>query len=132
MEITVVNGSSREDVAVLRLNGNFDAAGQRKFDSAAEEAHRNGARYFIIDFSEVPFMSSAGIRSLNRLYKTLSADLSEGEQQAARKGIREGGYASPNLKLVNPNPKVQEVLKVTGLEMFLGIYRDEKEALAAL
>ena len=132
MDITVVNGNGREDVAVLRLKGDFDASGERNFDAAAGQAHRNGARFFIIDFSDVPFMSSAGIRALNGLYKTLSTDLSEQEQQAARKGIRTGGYAAPNLKLVNPNEKVEEVLKMTGLEMFLGIYKDEKKALAAI
>ena len=131
MEIAVANSNGRADVVVLRLKGNFDAAGQGKFDSASEEAHRDGARYFVINFSEVPFMSSAGIRSLNNLYKILSKELSEQDQREALRGIREGGYASPNLKLVNPNAKVKEVLKMTGLEMYLGIYRDEQEALAA-
>jgi anti-anti-sigma factor len=131
MEISVVNGNGSADVAIMRLRGNFDSEGYQIFDSAAEAAYRDGARYFVINLSEVPYMSSAGIRSLISLYKTLSKDMSEQDNQAVRRGIREGGYAFPNQKLVNPTDRVQEVLNTTGLLMYLGIYKDEQEALAA-
>ncbi len=131
MEISVTNNNGRADVAIIRLRGNFDSESYKKFDSAAEAAHRDGARYFVINLSEVPYMSSAGIRSLIGLYKTLSKDMSEQDKQAVRTGIREGGYAYPNQKLVNPTDRVQEVLNTTGLLMYLGIYKNEQEALAA-
>lgn len=131
MEVLVVNNNGNADVAIMRLRGNFDSAGYENFDSAAEAAHRDGARYFVINLSEVPFMSSAGVRSLIGLYKTLSKDMSEQDKQAVRAGVREGGYAFPNQKLVNPTERVQEVLNTTGLLMYLGIYKDEQEALAA-
>jgi len=129
MEISVINSNGRADVAIMRLSGNFDSEGYEKFDSAAEAAYRGGARYFVINLSEVPYMSSAGIRSFIGLYKTLSKDMSEQEKQAVRTGIREGGYAFPYQKLVNPTDRVQEVLNTSGLVMYLGIYKNEQEAL---
>ena len=131
MDISVSNINGTVPVTVLRLNGDFDANSYRDFDQAAQQEIDKGAQNFLVDFSRVPFMSSAGIRSLNALYKQLHAGLSEEEQKAARKGIREGTYAAPYLKLVNPSDKVCDVLKMTGLEMYLGVYDDEAQALAA-
>ncbi len=130
MEITVNNLNGKVPVTALRLNGDFDVSSYKDFDKAAQNELDNGAQYFLVDFSDVQYMSSAGIRSLNALYKQLHAGLSEDEQIAARKGIREGNYAAPYLKLLNPSDKVFEVLKMTGLEMYLGIYDTEAEALA--
>jgi anti-anti-sigma regulatory factor len=130
MEITVHNLDGKLPVTVLRLNGEFDGSSYADFDKIAQNELENGAQNFVVDFSEVPYMSSAGVRSLNTLYKQLHAGLSEEEKDAAKKGIRSGSYAAPYLKLVNPSDKVCEVLKMTGLEMYLGIYNTEAEALA--
>jgi len=130
MEIKVSNLNGKLPVTVLRLNGDFDSSSYRDFDKTAQNELDNGAQNFVVDFSDVPFMSSAGVRSLNALYKQLHAGLSEDEKNAAKKGIRSGSYAAPYLKLVNPSDKVFEVLKMTGLEMYLGIYDSEAEALA--
>jgi anti-anti-sigma factor len=131
MEITISNINGKLPVTVLHLKGDFDGSSYKDFDTTAQNELDNGAQNFIVDFSSVPFMSSAGVRSLNALYKQLHAGLSEEEKDAAKKGIRAGSYAAPYLKLVNPSDKVFEVLKMTGLEMYLGIYDTEAEALAA-
>ena len=47
------------------------------------------------------------------------------------KGLRDGTFKSPHLKLVAPNPTVHEVLKVSGFDMYLEIHRNLKEALAS-
>ena len=115
----------------MRLSGDFDTNSYKAFDDTAQDEIDNGSLNFLVDFTDVPFMSSAGIRSLNALYKQLHTGLSEDEKAAARKGIREGDYAAPHLKLLNPSDKVCDVLKMTGLEMYLGIYEDEAQALAS-
>ena len=131
MDIIVANLNGKVPVTALRLNGDFDSSSYKDFDQVAQNELDTGAQYFLVDFSNVRYMSSAGIRSLNALYKQLHAGLSEEEKIAARKGIRGGSYAAPHLKLVNPSDKVLEVLKMTGLEMYLGIYDNEQEALDA-
>lgn len=131
MEITVNYVNGNVPVTVLRLDGDFDSSSYADFDRTAQSEIKNGAQYFLIDFSNVPFMSSAGIRSLNSLYKQLHVSLSDEEQKAARKGIREGDYAAPFLKLLNPSDRVCETLKMTGLEMYLGVYDTEADALVS-
>jgi hypothetical protein len=47
------------------------------------------------------------------------------------KGIRDGTFKSPHLKLVNPTAHVLEVLKLTGLDMFLEVHHSVSEAVAS-
>ena len=48
-----------------------------------------------------------------------------------KQGLRDGTFKSPHLKLVNPTRHVREVLSMAGLDMFLEIYPNLKDALAS-
>jgi hypothetical protein len=61
----------------------------------------------------------------------LRAETSDAENDAMRQGMRDGSYKSPNLKLLNPSPKVLQVLSMAGFDMFLEVHRDLKKAVAS-
>jgi len=90
----------------------------------------NGAKDILVDLSGVAFMSSVGIRSLSKLYDLVHAGESE-EKKAVYKGILSGTYKAPHLKLLNPNRRVFESIKLIGLDMYIDIIKDEPEAIAA-
>ncbi len=79
---------------VMILEGKFDSPGSIDFDNSLAGLERD--RYFILDFSEVKYLSSAGIRSLLNIEKT---------QRGFKKKVI---YAAMNAS-------VQQVLKLTGL-----------------
>jgi hypothetical protein len=48
-----------------------------------------------------------------------------------RKGLSDGTFKSPHLKLLNPSPRVLDVLSIAGVDMFLEVHRNYKDALAS-
>lgn len=102
-----------------------------QFESAASEAIKNGASNLLIDLTDVQFMSSAGIRSINSLYYRLHPKVSDESEKLIHQEIRKGTYEAPHLKLLNPQKRILDSIKMVGLDMYLGIYSDEFEAIAA-
>jgi hypothetical protein len=51
--------------------------------------------------------------------------------EAVKKGILDGSFKSPHLKLLNPKPDVSKVLKMTGVDMYIEVYRSQKDAVAS-
>jgi anti-anti-sigma regulatory factor len=76
----------------------------------------------LLDLSQVPFVSSAGIRGLHYVFNLLRTDQVAESDQAISKGLRDGTFRSPHLKLLNPNEHVRNLLKTTGYDMFLEVH----------
>lgn len=129
MEITVTEEQARVPVTVFRLDGELTS--EDTFSAKVREAHQAGTRNMLIDLSEVPYMSSAGLRALHAAFTLLRSESPEESDAAMRKGITAGTFTSPHLKLLNPNKHVLEVLKTAGYDMFLEIHHDYKKALAS-
>lgn len=79
---------------LMNLSGKFDSPGSLDFESVLSELNRD--RCFLLDFSEIKYLSSAGIRSLLNLEKT--------QRNRKQKVV----YATLN-------SSVLQVLKLTGL-----------------
>lgn len=131
MEITITQFTGQVPVTLMHLKGDLDASTSDAFSAAADQAITAGAKNILVDLSEVPFLSSAGIRALHGLYTQLHPVSSEQSQAEVYQGISAGIYAAPHLKLLHPNRKVEEVIKMAGLDMYLKSYQDEAEALNA-
>lgn len=128
MDITVTQTQARVPVTILRVQGKFDGETDKQFDEVAWPAIMKGGTHdMLIDLSEVPYMSSAGLRSLNSVYKLLHSP----EERNAAAPSSGAKYKSPHLKLVNPPERVMQTLIMGGFDSFLDIYPTEQEALAA-
>jgi anti-anti-sigma factor len=131
MQLKVSTEKARVPVTVVQVEGNIDSASYTAFLAGAEEAIKGGARHMLIDLTKVPFVSSAGLRAFNILLgklRELTPDISEEEMH---KGINDGTYKSPHLKLLSPSRETTTVLDSSGFSMFIEIFRDMKSALAA-
>jgi len=120
-------------VTVMHVDGNIDSSTYAAFQSKADELIDNGAHFVLVDLSHVDFVSSAGIRSLQHIYDRLrnlhpASDLSD---EDVKKGIREGTYKSPFLKLLNPSTETVGTLELTGFTMYIDIFTDKDEAIAS-
>jgi len=76
-------------------------------------------------------MSSAGLRTLHGLFELLRGDSPAESSEAMRKGLADGTFKSPHLKLLNPSPRVREVLKISGYDMFLEVHTSLERAVAS-
>ncbi len=131
MEIFISELQGRVPVRKLHLKGDLDANSADYFNKSAEQVVAEGSTNILVDMSEVPFMSSAGIRSLHALYTKLHPMGSEQDKDSVYKEVSAGTYSAPHLKLLNPNRKVAEAIKMSGLDMYLKVYQSEQEALSA-
>jgi anti-anti-sigma factor len=131
MEITVSNQFARVPVTVFHIKGDIDTNTAGQLQEQAEQAIQGGTHYLLLDLSEVPYVSSYGIRAISHIFSLLR-DQSAGDDDASlSKGLRDGRYKSPNLKITNPSKPVLNVLSATGMDMFLEIHNNLHEAVTS-
>jgi ABC-type transporter Mla MlaB component len=118
----------RVPVTIFHLKGDLDGNTYEQLQSKADEVFQAGTRYLILDLSQVPFISSAGIRGLHYVFNLLRTDSVLESDQAISKGLRDGTFKSPHLKLLSPNQNVGNLLKVTGYDMFLEVHYNSDDA----
>ena len=133
MEINVSTQNGRVPVTIMHIDGNLDSSSYNKFQTRAEELIKSGARYILVDLAHSPYVSSAGFRVLSKIFKELNAihpdsNLSE---QEMKKGISDGSYKSPYLKLLNLSNETKTVFTTTGFDMYIEQYDDLKTAIAS-
>jgi len=131
MDIDVTEQQGQVPVTIIKVKGNVDASTYEAFQVVAESEFDKGARYVLLDLSEVVYISSAGFRAVSQIFKLLRSQLSVSAQVQMSQGLRDGSYKAPNLKLLGPNPRVLDALKLAGFDTFLEIYEDLETAVAS-
>jgi anti-anti-sigma regulatory factor len=131
MEIVVSQMQGRVPVTVFQIKGNIDANFYDQLVAQAQAAFEAGTRDLILDLTQVKYMSSSGLRALHSIFVMLRSSAPGESDEAMKKGLSDGTFKSPHLKLVNPSPAVRDVIKTTGFDMFLEIHRNLKEAVAS-
>ena len=133
MDIQVTTENGRVPVTVMHVDGNIDANSYDEFQSKAEELIEGGARHLLVDLSNSPFVSSAGLRALHHLFNKLRAKDTDSSMSEAevRRGISAGTYKSPHLKLVNLSKETKTAFELSGFDMFIETFDDKQAALAS-
>lgn len=126
MEISMWNEQAKVPVTVFHLKG--DLASEEPLETRAKEAFEAGGRDFLLDLTDVPFVSSAGLRALHSVYMMLR-DADPADAEASAKGLARGTYKSPHLKLLNVSRNAKKALSVAGYDMFLDMFDSRQKAL---
>jgi len=129
MDINVSKVQANSPINVMRLDGNLDSISAVQFDNKLAELIKGGCCDLIIDLSDVKFLSSAGIRSINEAFYALHPYDKQEFKEKISPGIRKGTYTAPHLKLVNPSKQVRKTLTIVGIDMYIEIYDTEKDAI---
>src|SRR5688572_7139811 len=95
-----ISRTQRPDALELRLRGRLDANWADYVGKALDEAVRAGSHRIELNFSQVDYLSSAGLRVLFRFYKVLKA-------------------VHGSLTITEPSGFVSTVLKMAGFERML-------------
>ncbi|MFN8458236.1 MAG: STAS domain-containing protein [Anaerolineae bacterium] len=131
LQITVSEEQGRVPVTIFQLNGAIDANSFELLETQARQSYEAGTRNLLLDLSKVSYISSAGLRTLHIIFVMLRGDTATESDETIKKGLRDGTFKSPHLKLLNPPPAVLETLSLMGFDMFLEIHHHLKEALAS-
>lgn len=131
MEITVSFHQANEPVALMNIKGNVDASNYIKIVNKAQEIYNNPVRNLILDLSEVPFISSAGLVAIHKIALIYSGGKQEVEQEGkeTRPDFTHNANARKRVKLLNPQPDVDKTLETTGLKLFFKVFDNLDTAL---
>ena len=128
MEISVSIEQAKEPIAVMRLKVSLDASNFLEVVTKAQEIYQKPARNLIIDLSEVPYISSAGLVAIHKialLYSGVSQELEEN----TRPDFTHSSTARKHVKLLSPQPAVDQILDTAGLKLFFKVFNDLDSAL---
>ncbi len=100
----------QNDISIFRLNGRLDSNTSPEFEGKILETIENGVTKLIIDFGALEYISSAGLRVVNKTLRQLKP--SEGK-----------------LVLCYMQDYVREVFEIAGFDTFIPIVSDMDEAL---
>lgn len=99
-----------DKIIILRLLGRIDASSSSVLQEKLTALFNEKRYVILLDFSNIDYLSSAGLRVLLSFTK-----------KCKEKGGRLGIFSI--------NEDVMEVIKLTGFDKILNIYKKEKEAL---
>ncbi len=107
-----ISTRTSNDVQIVAIAGSLDSTTSPEAKKAID-AVLAGARKVVLDFTELDYISSAGLRVL----------------LGAAKQLRVAGGA---LRIFGLNQSVREVFEISGFSAILTVYPSESEALGAM
>lgn len=131
LSISISQKQGRVPVTVFHVKGEINFNTYEELEAKAQEAFNGGARNLLLDLTDVTYISSAGVRAIHAVFVMLRSAAPGESDEAISKGVRDGTFKSPHLKLLNPSANVFEVLKTMGIDMYLEIYHDLDQAVAS-
>lgn len=108
-----VEEDTNGDKKVIRLDGRLDASSTPGLEKKLNDVIAKGGKALALDFTQVTYLSSAGMRLLLAMTKRF---------QVENKGF----------VVFSIHDDVMEIIKMAGFERVLKIYNNEAEAMAAL
>jgi anti-anti-sigma factor len=102
-------------VTVFRLSGWLDAQSEEQLLEAARTTYDAGARYLLIDMTDLDTLTSAGMRALQKVYQIFTP--------------KEDQFKMAHLKLCNAPPQIYNVLGITGFLQNIPMYESQDAAL---
>ena len=135
MQITISTQQGNVPVTVVQPHGDVDASNYAELVSKVEVTQKEGSQDFLIDLSEVPYMSSAGLVALHSISIMLRGEKPADPQSGwtALKSMdrsRERGMQK-HVKLLNPQQFVADTLDKAGFTQFFEIFTDLNKAVAS-
>ena len=131
MEIKVDTKNARVPVTVMTVSGAIDSVTYEEFQASADELIARGSLYFLFDFANASFISSAGLRALHNVFNKLRVLHKDMDDDQLRKKMSLGEYKSPYLKVCNLSSQAREVFELSGFETYIEIYEDLSTAIAS-
>lgn len=130
MHITFSKATGRVPVTIIRVDGQLDGQSYTQLIDKARELFKDGARDFVIDMSDLTYISSAGLVALHSV-----ALLTNGEQLpdteagwSAYRSVKNSATVQSHIKLLNPRDEVRSVLEMVGFNRVFMIFTDLDEA----
>ena len=132
MNISVSTEAGRVDVTVLRVEGQLDGQSYQNLIEKAKELFNAGAHDFLLDLTDLTYISSAGLVALHSIALMLKGEEMPDTEHgwSAYRSMGRGSEAGmqAHIKLLNPRDEVRSVLEMVGFDRLFEIFNDRNEA----
>lgn len=115
LKITKEQVQGRVPVTVYHLQGWLDAQSEEQLLAAARDTYDKGARFLLLDLAQVDTLTSAGMRSMQKVYRLFTPS----DEQ----------YKVVHMKLCNAPPQIHHVLGITGFLQNIPNFESQQAAL---
>ena len=126
LSITSSQAEGKASVTVFHLDGRLDASGEDTLCEHARQAYDQGVKGLVLDFKDLTYISSAGLRALHKIFRMCTP---VEEIETARKAGEP--YKTPYFKIAAARPEVYSVLNIAGFLHNIPFYPTMEDALAS-
>jgi anti-anti-sigma factor len=132
MNISISQAQGNVPVTILKLDGQLDAQNCQELVTKAQELYNGGAQDFLLDLSDLTYISSSGLVALCSV-----ALLARGEKlpnaEAGQPPSRPLVHATEagtqkHIKLLNPRAEIMHTFDIVGLGTLFEVFTNLDEA----
>jgi anti-anti-sigma factor len=133
MNISVSQAQGSVPVTVIKLDGQLDGQNFQELITKAQELYAAGTRDYLLDLSELTYISSAGLVALHSIALMARGeelpDLEGGWSAYRSMGRSSEAGVQKHVKLLNPRSEIMNVLDMVGFSSVFEIYTGRDEAI---
>lgn len=121
-----INKIVENNICTLEISGRIDTQTSIEFQKVLDEILKVNIINITLDFKNVEYMSSAGLRTIlyaQKKINSMTSDISENENiiKNSDKKNNNVGEKTPKLNIINVNDEVYEVFEMTGFTDFINV-----------
>ena len=128
MNISISQIQGQVPVTVVKVDGQLDGQTYQDLINKAREAYKAGWRDFLVDMSDLTYISSAGLVALHSMALLLQGeelpDTDSGWSAYRSMGRSKEAGLQKHMKLLNPRAEVQSVLDMVGFSAVFETFTD--------
>ena len=132
MDISVSQMEGKVPVSVVKLDGQLDGQNYQELIAKAQELYKSGTRDFVLDLSDLTYISSAGLVALHSVALLVKGeelpDTEQGWSAYRSMGRTSASGLQAHVKLLNPREEVRNVLDMVGFTNVFEIFTELDEA----
>jgi anti-anti-sigma factor len=132
MNISISQVQGKVPVTVVKVDGQLDGQSYQDLINKAREAYQAGWHDFLVDMTDLSYISSAGLVALHSLALMLKGeelpDTESGWSAFRSMSKTSGAGRQTHIKLLNPRSEVKSVLDMVGFTAVFDIFTDLDEA----
>jgi anti-anti-sigma regulatory factor len=137
MNLSTEQITANKPITILKIQGELDGSSYLTLIEEAQALYGAGTRHLLLDLSEMTFMSSAGLVGLHSVVMVM-----RGQEPPNMEGgwsviheishdVSNNSKLDTTCKLLQPQPRVQKTLEMTGFGNILEIHTDRETAVAS-
>jgi hypothetical protein len=132
--VTISYVHEQKPVAILHVLDRINLGNTNELELAARDAFQQGYHYILLDLTQVPSITSAGLRAILLIHRLLASESNnqtsvEENESPESDPLESSPTKSKYLKLLNASPEVLKVLTIAGFDAYLEFYNNQTEAI---